>query len=135
MLRILADHEHWVPLNLPAVVRVNDITSITKDFWCVKVKFEVTKTLICRTKHPLVGLFLAEVTALLDGTDKLARSKSLAFLREIVWKQDLDPRYQEPEAKALITAMYFPFLLTVRNHSNTNPLCLMDTTRHWSGKS
>lgn len=67
-----------------------------------------------RARHPLVGLFLAEVTALLDGADKLARSKALAFMRELVWKHDLDPRYQDPEAKALITAMYFPFLLTVR---------------------
>ena len=33
MLRILADHEHWVPLNLPANIRISDITSLTKDFW------------------------------------------------------------------------------------------------------
>lgn len=34
MLRILSDHEHWVPLNLPSPVRITNITTLTEDFWC-----------------------------------------------------------------------------------------------------
>ncbi len=66
-----------------------------------------------RKKHPLVGLALSEICKTLLAPDRVLTRRALVLLRELLWKHDLDTRYADPEARALIAAMYFPFLLYV----------------------
>lgn len=39
-----------------------------------------------RQQHPLIGILLNELTPGLSGNDALVRAKSLALLRELLWK-------------------------------------------------
>jgi hypothetical protein len=145
ILKIVCDHEHYVPLNVPVSPGILSVPAIPAQFWYPALlnKFharhnELTSQQSDRKSHFLAGLVIHEIVACLPR-DKLIRSEvraarsaskicdsdrsnivathlqAITTLRWLLWKHDTDKRYQEPAAKQRVAGIYFPYILLVRH--------------------
>ncbi|XP_034142814.1 dedicator of cytokinesis protein 9 isoform X5 [Esox lucius] len=128
-LRVVCNHEHYIPLNLPMpfgkgrIQRFQDLQldySLTDDF--------------CKN-HFLVGLLLREVGAALQEFREI-RQISIHVLKNLMVKHTFDDRYTSKSQQARLATLYLPLFgllqenvhrLNVKevspfpiNHSNNN---------------
>ncbi|KAG8525152.1 Dedicator of cytokinesis protein 9, partial [Galemys pyrenaicus] len=113
-LRVVCNHEHYIPLNLPMpfgkgrIQRYQDLQldySLTDEF--------------CRN-HFLVGLLLREVgTALQEFRD--VRLIAISVLKNLLIKHSFDDRYASRSHQARIATLYLPlFGLLIENVQRIN---------------
>ncbi|NXX92071.1 DOCK9 protein, partial [Centropus bengalensis] len=113
-LRVVCNHEHYIPLNLPMsfgkgrVQRYQDLQldySLTDEF--------------CKN-HFLVGLLLREVgNALQEFRD--VRQIAISVLKNLMIKHSFDDRYASRAQQARIATMYLPlFALLIENVQRIN---------------
>uniref|UniRef100_A0A8C2AI68 Dedicator of cytokinesis 9b n=1 Tax=Cyprinus carpio TaxID=7962 RepID=A0A8C2AI68_CYPCA len=121
-LRVVCNHEHYVPLNLPMpfgkgrIQRFQDLQldySLTDDF--------------CRN-HFLVGLLLREVCGALQEFGEV-RQIAIQVLKSLMIKHTFDDRYASKSQQARLATLYLPLFgllqenvhrLNVRDTSNFN---------------
>ncbi|XP_066562839.1 dedicator of cytokinesis protein 9 isoform X1 [Amia ocellicauda] len=128
-LRVVCNHEHYIPLNLPMpfgkgrIQRFQDLQldySLTDDF--------------CRN-HFLVGLLLREVGSALQEFREI-RQIAISVLKSLMVKHTFDDRYSSKSQQARLATLYLPLFgllqenvhrLNVKeispftvNHSNNN---------------
>jgi hypothetical protein len=94
-LRILSFHEFYVPLNMPTPPVVPAVPDIFSVFF---------------KKHFLAGLLLAEVGSCIRAREKDMQIKAIITLRDQLYRHEHDARYQDPQVKERIAAIYFPFI-------------------------
>uniref|UniRef100_W5L9A2 Dedicator of cytokinesis 9b n=1 Tax=Astyanax mexicanus TaxID=7994 RepID=W5L9A2_ASTMX len=130
-LRVVCNHEHFVPLNLPMpfgkgrIMRFQDLQldySLTDDF--------------CRN-HFLVGLLLREVGGALQEFGEI-RQISIHVLKSLMIKHTFDDRYTSKSQQARLATLYLPLFgllqenvhrLNVREPS-TNQVSYINHTPH-----
>ncbi|XP_055002252.1 dedicator of cytokinesis protein 9 isoform X18 [Sorex araneus] len=113
-LRVVCDHEHYIPLNLPMpfgkgrIQRYQDLQldySLTDEF--------------CRN-HFLVGLLLREVGAALREAREV-RLLAIGVLKGLLMKHSFDDRYGSRSHQARIATLYLPlFGLLTENVQRVN---------------
>uniref|UniRef100_A0A672LY87 Dedicator of cytokinesis protein 9-like n=1 Tax=Sinocyclocheilus grahami TaxID=75366 RepID=A0A672LY87_SINGR len=121
-LRVVCNHEHYIPLNLPMpfgkgrIQRFQDLQldySLTDDF--------------CRN-HFLVGLLLREVCGALQEFGEV-RQIAIQVLKSLMIKHTFDDRYASKSQQARLATLYLPlfgllqenvYRLNVRDASNFN---------------
>uniref|UniRef100_A0A673KZU1 Dedicator of cytokinesis protein 9-like n=1 Tax=Sinocyclocheilus rhinocerous TaxID=307959 RepID=A0A673KZU1_9TELE len=121
-LRVVCNHEHYIPLNLPMpfgkgrIQRFQDLQldySLTDDF--------------CRN-HFLVGLLLREVCGALQEFGEV-RQIAIQVLKSLMIKHTFDDRYASKSQQARLATLYLPlfgllqenvYRLNVRDTSNLN---------------
>ncbi|XP_015225962.1 PREDICTED: dedicator of cytokinesis protein 9 isoform X7 [Cyprinodon variegatus] len=110
-LRVVCNHEHYVPLNLPMpfgkgrILRFQDLQmeySLTEDF--------------CRN-HFLVGLLLREVSAALQEFREI-RQVAIQVLKSLMIKHTFDDRYSSKSQQARLATLYFPLFGLLQENVN-----------------
>uniref|UniRef100_A0A3B5MPX3 Dedicator of cytokinesis 9 n=1 Tax=Xiphophorus couchianus TaxID=32473 RepID=A0A3B5MPX3_9TELE len=110
-LRVVCNHEHYVPLNLPMpfgkgrILRFQDLQmdySLTEDF--------------CRN-HFLVGLLLREVSAALQEFREI-RQIAIHVLKTLMIKHTFDDRYSSKSQQARLATLYFPLFGLLQENVN-----------------
>ncbi|XP_008396808.1 dedicator of cytokinesis protein 9 isoform X12 [Poecilia reticulata] len=110
-LRVVCNHEHYVPLNLPMpfgkgrILRFQDLQmdySLTEDF--------------CRN-HFLVGLLLREVSAALQEFREI-RQIAIQVLKSLMIKHTFDDRYSSKSQQARLATLYFPLFGLLQENVN-----------------
>ncbi len=96
-LRIVCDHAHFVPLNLPHPQKIVSVASIVKSF--------------CGN-HFLVGLVVRHFKVAL-AVGGQTRSFAVTMVRELLRKHDFDVRYKAPKVKKRVARMYLPLVLVI----------------------
>ncbi|XP_053694976.1 dedicator of cytokinesis protein 7 [Sabethes cyaneus] len=125
-LRIVCSHEHFVALNLPFGTPYTalsapcsptpSVTSNNSQNSYVSAMAGIDKALYAelsaefRQQHFLVGLVLQELASVLDISNAPLHGKAIRCLRNLLTSHDLDPRYNETEARARVAALYIPLL-------------------------
>ncbi|CAB4035178.1 dedicator of cytokinesis 11, partial [Paramuricea clavata] len=107
-LRIICQHEHYIPLNLPLDCRA------TGELY----EYELTDS-YCKN-HFLCGLLLRQVSQALAG-GRLIRKMAIRIFRDLLVKHELDVRYSEKEKQSRIAALYLPFLTVTLEHAGRFP--------------
>lgn len=120
-MKIVCDHEHFIPLNLPFADDLNKIviTDIKSEYW---------------KRHFLVGLLLDEISKAMSSKEKEIRCAAINTLRDLLWKHDHDPRYNDHEKRARIAQVYFPYLLILIDEwsiVNKRDNCTDEERRSW----
>ncbi|XP_051016946.1 dedicator of cytokinesis protein 9 isoform X2 [Acomys russatus] len=113
-LRVVCNHEHYIPLNLPMpfgkgrIQRYQDLQldySLTDEF--------------CRN-HFLVGLLLREVGTALQECREV-RAVAISMLKNLLIKHSFDDRYASRSHQARIATLYLPlFGLLIENVQRIN---------------
>ncbi|XP_056870201.1 dedicator of cytokinesis protein 9-like isoform X2 [Takifugu flavidus] len=110
-LRVVCNHEHYVPLNLPMpfgkgrILRFQDLQldySLTDDF--------------CKN-HFLVGLLLREVSAALQEFREI-RQISIHVLKSLMIKHTFDDRYTTKSQQARLATLYLPLFGLLQENVN-----------------
>eukprot|EP00064_Thunnus_orientalis_P001061 superscaffoldBa00000065_g1062 len=110
-LRVVCNHEHYVPLNLPMpfgkgrILRFQDLQldySLTDDF--------------CKN-HFLVGLLLREVSAALQEFREI-RQISIQVLKNLMMKHTFDDRYTSKSQQARLATLYLPLFGLLQENVN-----------------
>ncbi|XP_030198490.1 dedicator of cytokinesis protein 9 isoform X4 [Gadus morhua] len=110
-LRVICNHEHYVPLNLPMpfgkgrIQRFQDLQldySLTEDF--------------CRN-HFLVGLLLREVGGALQEFREI-RGISIHVLKSLMIKHTFDDRYTNKSQQARLATLYLPLFGLLQENVN-----------------
>ncbi|XP_029936017.1 dedicator of cytokinesis protein 9 isoform X1 [Myripristis murdjan] len=110
-LRVVCNHEHYVPLNLPMpfgkgrIQRFQDLQldySLTDDF--------------CKN-HFLVGLLLREVGAALQEFRDI-RQISIQVLKNLMIKHTFDDRYTSKSQQARLATLYLPLFGLLQENVN-----------------
>ncbi|XP_020568678.1 dedicator of cytokinesis protein 9 isoform X13 [Oryzias latipes] len=110
-LRVVCNHEHFVPLNLPIpfgkgrILRFQDLHmdySLTDDF--------------CKN-HFLVGLLLREVSAALQEFRDI-RQIAIQVLKNLMIKHTFDDRYSSKSQQARLSTLYFPLFGLLQENVN-----------------
>ncbi|XP_028992396.1 dedicator of cytokinesis protein 9 isoform X11 [Betta splendens] len=110
-LRVVCNHEHYVPLNLPMpfgkgrILRFQDYQldySLTDDF--------------CKN-HFLVGTLLREVSAALQEFRDV-RQISIQVLKNLMIKHTFDERYSSKSQQARMATLYFPLFALLQENVN-----------------
>ncbi|XP_034429855.1 dedicator of cytokinesis protein 9-like isoform X10 [Hippoglossus hippoglossus] len=110
-LRVVCNHEHYIPLNLPMpfgkgrILRFQDLQldySLTDDF--------------CKN-HFLVGLLLKEVGAALQEFREV-RQVSIQVLKNLMVKHTFDDRYTSKSQQARMATLYLPLFGLLQENVN-----------------
>ncbi|XP_061143232.1 dedicator of cytokinesis protein 9 isoform X5 [Syngnathus typhle] len=110
-LRVVCNHEHYVPLNLPMpfgkgrILRFQDLQldySLTDDF--------------CKN-HFLVGLLLREVNAALQEFREI-RQTAIQVLKNLMMKHTFDDRYTSKSQQARLATLYLPLFGLLQENVN-----------------
>ncbi|TMS06920.1 Dedicator of cytokinesis protein 9 [Larimichthys crocea] len=110
-LRVVCNHEHYVPLNLPMpfgkgrILRFQDLQldySLTDDF--------------CKN-HFLVGLLLREVSAGLQEFREI-RQVAIQVLKALMIKHTFDDRYTSKSQQARLATLYLPLFGLLQENVN-----------------
>lgn len=96
VLRIVSDHPHFVPLNLPIPKKLGPAATLCNSFY---------------RNHFLAGLLLRSARSCLDSADVKVRQYAITVLRETMRKHDGDARYQVSLTKKRVVRIYFPYVL------------------------
>lgn len=131
-LRIICSHEHFVPLNLPfgtpftpssAPASPNpSITSSNSQSSFISTLVGGDKTsfselsLEFRQQHFLVGLVLGDLAAVLTLQNASLHAKAVNMVRNLLTVHDGDPRYEDPDCRARVAALYLPLLTIVMDN-------------------
>ncbi|XP_048389273.2 dedicator of cytokinesis protein 9 isoform X8 [Stegostoma tigrinum] len=127
-LRVICNHEHYIPLNLPMpfgkgrVPRYQAFLSPTVESCTAPVDLQLDFTLtddFCKN-HFLVGLLLREVgSALQEYRD--VRQIAISVLKSLMIKHTFDDRYLAKSQQARIATLYLPlFGLLLENVQRIN---------------
>ncbi|XP_058247470.1 dedicator of cytokinesis protein 9 isoform X12 [Hemibagrus wyckioides] len=118
-LKVVCNHEHYIPLNLPMpfgkgrIMRFQDLQldySLSDDF--------------CKN-HFLVGLLLREVGAALQEFRDI-RQIAIQVLKNLMIKHTFDDRYTSKSQQARLATLYLPLFGLLQE--NVNRLNIKDTT-------
>uniref|UniRef100_A0A3Q2WBW1 Dedicator of cytokinesis 9 n=1 Tax=Haplochromis burtoni TaxID=8153 RepID=A0A3Q2WBW1_HAPBU len=110
-LRVVCNHEHFVPLNLPMpfgkgrILRFQDLQldySLTDDF--------------CKN-HFLVGLLLREASAALQEFREI-RQIAIQVLKSLMMKHAFDDRYTSKSQQARLVTLYLPLFGLLQENVN-----------------
>uniref|UniRef100_A0A8C3AE01 Dedicator of cytokinesis 9 n=1 Tax=Cyclopterus lumpus TaxID=8103 RepID=A0A8C3AE01_CYCLU len=110
-LRVVCNHEHYVPLNLPMpfgkgrILRFQDLQmdySLTDDF---------------SKNHFLVGLLLREVSTALQEFREI-RQIAIHVLKNLMMKHTFDDRYTSKSQQARLATLYFPLFGLLQENVN-----------------
>ncbi|XP_076026223.1 dedicator of cytokinesis protein 9-like isoform X2 [Genypterus blacodes] len=110
-LRVVCNHEHYVPLNLPIpfgkgrIMRFQDLQldySLTDDF--------------CKN-HFLVGLLLRELSAALQEFREI-RQIAIYVLKNMMIKHTFDDRYTSKSQQARLATLYLPLFGLLQENVN-----------------
>uniref|UniRef100_A0A671WCM0 Dedicator of cytokinesis 9 n=1 Tax=Sparus aurata TaxID=8175 RepID=A0A671WCM0_SPAAU len=110
-LRVVCNHEHYVPLNLPMpfgkgrILRFQDLQldySLTDDF--------------CKN-HFLVGMLLREVSAALQEFREI-RQNAIQVLKGLMIKHTFDDRYTSKSQQARLATLYLPLFGLLQENVN-----------------
>ncbi|KAL6048775.1 Dedicator of cytokinesis protein 6 [Balamuthia mandrillaris] len=98
--KILTDHEHFVPVNLP----------LSYDILPEHRRHSLFD--VISQKHPISSMLVREVIAsVMTNTNSLSRSMAICTLNLLLTKHDYDARYQSPEERERVAVIYFPLLV------------------------
>ncbi|XP_034142816.1 dedicator of cytokinesis protein 9 isoform X7 [Esox lucius] len=142
-LRVVCNHEHYIPLNLPMpfgkgrIQRFQALLSPNMESYDTPVDLQLDYSLtddFCKN-HFLVGLLLREVGAALQEFREI-RQISIHVLKNLMVKHTFDDRYTSKSQQARLATLYLPLFgllqenvhrLNVKevspfpiNHSNNN---------------
>ena len=99
LLNIIANFQHYIPLNFPLEIEVESIdiynTDIMHLFW---------------SRHFLSGLILNEINESIQG-NATYRDQGITMLRNLLRKHEVDNRYQHNEVRKQLVGIYFPYIL------------------------
>ncbi|KAJ8003348.1 hypothetical protein DPEC_G00147390 [Dallia pectoralis] len=102
-LRVVCNHEHFVPLNLPMPVSKGRISR----FQDYQLDYFLSED-FCQN-HFLVGLLLREVGGALQESREV-RQISIQVLKSLMIKHTFDDRYQGKSQQARLATLYLPLL-------------------------
>nr|DBA33097.1 TPA: hypothetical protein GDO54_000828 [Pyxicephalus adspersus] len=113
-LRVVCNHEHYIPLNLPMPFGKGRI----QRYQDLQLDYTLTDE-FCKN-HFLVGLLLREVgNALLEFRD--IRQIAISVLKSLMVKHSFDDRYSARSQQARIATLYLPlFGLLIENVQRVN---------------
>ncbi|XP_073470523.1 dedicator of cytokinesis protein 9 isoform X12 [Aquarana catesbeiana] len=113
-LRVVCNHEHYIPLNLPMPFGKGRV----QRYQDLHLDFTLTDE-FCKN-HFLVGLLLREVgNALLEFRE--IRQIAISVLKSLMIKHSFDDRYSSRSQQARIATLYFPlFGLLIENVQRVN---------------
>jgi hypothetical protein len=99
-IKIITNYQYYIPLSMPVEVTIPAGQTGEKihQLWI--------------HQHFFVGLVLQEVRAGLLKKQRI-REQAIQLLKDLLHSHDMDERLSEPEAKARVIALYFPFVITV----------------------
>lgn len=66
-----------------------------------------------RHQHYLVGLLLSELAAVLEIQSPMLQGKAVCAVLSLLTSHDADTRFNQPEVKARVAALYIPLLAIV----------------------
>ncbi|XP_075805409.1 dedicator of cytokinesis protein 9 isoform X4 [Microtus pennsylvanicus] len=122
-LRVVCNHEHYIPLNLPMPFgkgRIQRYQAVESNDTPVDLQLDYSLTdEFCRN-HFLVGLLLREVgTALQEFRE--VRVIAVSMLKNLLIKHSFDDRYASRSHQARIASLYLPlFGLLIENVQRIN---------------
>nr|XP_042141285.1 dedicator of cytokinesis protein 9 isoform X3 [Peromyscus maniculatus bairdii] len=122
-LRVVCNHEHYIPLNLPMPFgkgRIQRYQAVESNDTPVDLQLDYSLTdEFCRN-HFLVGLLLREVgTALQEFRE--VRVIAISMLKNLLIKHSFDDRYTSRSHQARIATLYLPlFGLLIENVQRIN---------------
>ncbi|XP_077970747.1 dedicator of cytokinesis protein 9-like isoform X3 [Styela clava] len=122
-LRVVCNHEHYIPLNLPFAANVK--RNKTADSWWITQKssfgpierdynYSLSED-YCKN-HFLAGHLLQSLNAAMYEPSEI-RSIAIETLKNVLAKHAFDPRYNTPGHQARIAALYLPFLRIVLDNA------------------
>ncbi|XP_008396781.1 dedicator of cytokinesis protein 9 isoform X9 [Poecilia reticulata] len=121
-LRVVCNHEHYVPLNLPMpfgkgrILRFQDDTEESDDTPVdLQMDYSLTED-FCRN-HFLVGLLLREVSAALQEFREI-RQIAIQVLKSLMIKHTFDDRYSSKSQQARLATLYFPLFGLLQENVN-----------------
>ncbi|XP_070400085.1 dedicator of cytokinesis protein 9 isoform X6 [Nothobranchius furzeri] len=126
-LRVVCNHEHYVPLNLPMpfgkgrILRFQAVLSPcdTVESYDTPVDLQMDYSLtedFCRN-HFLVGLLLREVSAALQEFREI-RQIAIQVLKNLMVKHTFDDRYTTKSQQARLSTLYFPLFGLLQENVN-----------------
>uniref|UniRef100_A0A8C5CC43 Dedicator of cytokinesis 9b n=1 Tax=Gadus morhua TaxID=8049 RepID=A0A8C5CC43_GADMO len=109
-LRVVCNHEHYVPLNLPMLFSKGRVhrfqgNAHTHRFNGLLPDYSLTDD-FCRN-HFLVGLLLREVGGALQGPGEV-RQVAIQVLKSLMMKHTFDDRYAAKSQQARLSTLYLP---------------------------
>ena len=107
LLNIIANYQHYIPLNFCMDVDVETI-----DFYNVDIPQ------VFWSRHFLSGLLLNEIAESIHGNSTF-RDQGITMLRNLLRKHCFDVRYQHSEVKKQLMGIYFPFILSTSQNFAT----------------
>lgn len=124
-LRIICSHEHFVPLNLPSYGPNSGLYSGASSPTPSMKSVESTTSFVSamgersswaelssefRRQHFLVGLVLTNLDNALEQDHGDIHSRAVAVVRNLLTNHDIDPRYNESDARARVANLYLPLI-------------------------
>ncbi|KAG7502194.1 hypothetical protein JOB18_015560 [Solea senegalensis] len=128
-LRVVCNHEHYVPLNLPmpfgkgrimrfqALLSPHDMVESYDDDDPVDLQLDYSLTDDFCKNHFLVGLLLREVTAALQEFREI-RQISIQVLKNLMIKHTFDDRYTSKSQQARLATLYLPLFGLLQENVN-----------------
>uniref|UniRef100_A0A4W6G2V5 Dedicator of cytokinesis 9 n=1 Tax=Lates calcarifer TaxID=8187 RepID=A0A4W6G2V5_LATCA len=110
-LRVVCNHEHYVPLNLPMPFGKGRILRFQGE----KLDYSLTDD-FCKN-HFLVGLLLREVSAALQEFREV-RQISIQVLKNLMMKHTFDDRYTSKSQQARLATLYLPLFGLLQENVN-----------------
>lgn len=101
-LRIIADYEHYIALNIPSSTEIESIQKIVTHFW---------------KDHFLSGLIIEQQFVSLNSDQPAIRKIAIEMFTGLLWKHDMDERYKSRECREKIARIYFPFVVKLVENS------------------
>uniref|UniRef100_A0A8D2NKH2 Dedicator of cytokinesis 9 n=1 Tax=Zonotrichia albicollis TaxID=44394 RepID=A0A8D2NKH2_ZONAL len=119
-LRVVCNHEHYIPLNLPMPFGKGRVQRYQGKFFQSNLQLDYSLTDEFCKNHFLVGLLLREVgNALQEFRD--VRQIAISVLKNLMIKHSFDDRYATRGHQARIATMYLPlFGLLIENVQRIN---------------
>uniref|UniRef100_A0A672JQU0 Dedicator of cytokinesis 9 n=1 Tax=Salarias fasciatus TaxID=181472 RepID=A0A672JQU0_SALFA len=124
-LRVVCNHEHYVPLNLPMpfgkgrILRFQDSPNDTVETFDSPVDLQLDYSLtddFCKN-HFLVGLLLREVSAALQEFREI-RQIAIQVLKTLMMKHTFDDRYTSKSQQARLATLYLPLFGLLQENVN-----------------
>jgi len=122
-LRIVCSHEHFIPLNLPFGTPFTPSSAPSSPNPSINSTNSQSSTLVggdkvsfselsleFRQQHFLVGLVLSDLASVLSMHNSALDSKAVNLVRNLLTCHDGDPRYEDPDCRARVAALYLPLV-------------------------
>ncbi|KAL7826187.1 hypothetical protein SRHO_G00339250 [Serrasalmus rhombeus] len=138
-LRVVCNHEHFVPLNLPMpfgkgrIMRFQAFLSRSKETHakCVDLQLDYSLTDDFCRNHFLVGLLLREVGGALQEFGEI-RQIAIHVLKSLMIKHTFDERYASKSQQARLATLYLPLFGLLQE--NVHRLNVRETSTSQNGK-